>query len=71
MKPNNAVNIIEAYVKIEMSLAGAKLYASVIPICPTAADKPAPSKYKTWTVVIGSNVKIENGIKTTTENNEK
>ena len=38
MKPNNAVNIIEAYVKIEMSLAGAKLYASVIPICPTAAD---------------------------------
>ena len=54
-----------------MSLAGAKLYASVIPICPTAADKPAPSKYKTWTVVIGSNVKIENGIKTTTENNEK
>ena len=41
IKPNNAVNNIEAYVKIEMSFAGAKLYANVIPICPTAADNPA------------------------------
>ena len=71
IKPNNAVNNIEAYVKIEMSFAGAKLYANVIPICPTAADNPAPNKYIICNFVIGSYVAIENGIRTMTENNEK
>ena len=54
-----------------MSFAGAKLYANVIPICPTAADNPAPNKYIICNFVIGSYVAIENGIRTMNENNEK
>src|SRR5699024_8712302 len=38
------VNITVEYVKIEISRAGAYLYASVIPNCPTVANTPANNK---------------------------